>query len=64
MSTFLSYNGGNKNKKFKSTELHKLLLSVHHLSINEQEAFIKKAFLEWKGDNEQTDDVLMGGIRI
>jgi len=32
--------------------------------MDEQEAFMAKAYDEWKGGNEQIDDVLLVGIKI
>jgi serine phosphatase RsbU (regulator of sigma subunit) len=56
--------GGDNNKKFTSRRLRELLLGVHQLPVPEQKARIMEAFEKWKGNNEQTDDVLMIGIRF
>jgi len=56
--------GGPKNKKFKYKPFKKLLLDNSHLSMAEQKAALEKAFTEWKGDNEQVDDVTVVGIKI
>jgi serine phosphatase RsbU (regulator of sigma subunit) len=56
--------GGEKNKKFTSKRFRELLLSVNRQNTSEQEKNINAAFESWKGNNEQTDDVLMIGIRL
>lgn len=56
--------GGEKNKKFKSANLKKLLEQVATLPMNEQRDAIHRAFLEWKGENEQVDDITILGIRV
>ncbi len=56
--------GGPKGKKFKYTQLKELLLSIQHLSLQEQEEIIKQKFINWKGSLEQVDDVCLIGIKI
>jgi hypothetical protein len=34
------------------------------MTMEEQEAFLEYAFNNWKQDQEQTDDVLVIGLRI
>ncbi len=57
--------GGPRGKKFSYKQLRELLLHIHKLPMETQKAELEKAFLEWKGkDEEQVDDVLVVGIRI
>jgi len=56
--------GGPRGKKFKLNELNKLLLSITHLSMQEQKQKLKEHFDLWKGDLEQVDDVLLFGIKV
>lgn len=56
--------GGEKNKKFKRSAFRKLLLKVKDLSLDNQKQVIKNAFEEWKGDQEQVDDICIIGVRI
>jgi len=51
-------------KKFLSKNFKDLLLSIVDKSLKDQEIIIKNRFLEWKGNLEQTDDVLIIGIKI
>ena len=54
--------GGPRGKKFKTSNLKTLLLSLQGKSMAEQEALIADAFVEWKGDLEQLDDVCLVGV--
>jgi tetratricopeptide (TPR) repeat protein len=55
--------GGPQNKKLFVSELKKILLSVSGKSTDEQKEILQKTFSDWKGKNEQIDDVLIIGIR-
>ena len=56
--------GGEYGKKFKAKALRELLLSVQNKTMEEQHSIIDEAFEDWRGDNEQIDDVCMIGVRI
>lgn len=56
--------GGEQGKKLMSKKLKELLISVQSLPMQEQEILLKSYFNEWKGNNEQVDDVLVIGVRI
>ena len=56
--------GGEKNKKFYSANFEKLLLSVTSFDIQTQKEMISKAFIDWKGINEQVDDVHIIGVKL
>ena len=56
--------GGPKNKKFLSKNLKKLLLANSDLSLSEQKQLLIDALNEWKGNNEQVDDITIVGIKI
>lgn len=56
--------GGADGKKYKYRRFRHLLLALHQLSLERQEEFLKKSIMEWKGENEQVDDILVMGIRI
>lgn len=61
---FIDQFGGEKNKKLNKRNFKELLKTVCNMDMQEQEAFLEYAFNNWKQDNEQTDDVLVIGIRI
>lgn len=56
--------GGEKGKKFKTSNLKKLLLSIQDKNMEEQHLFIDQHFEEWRAQLEQVDDVCIIGVRI
>lgn len=56
--------GGTKGKKFKRSNLKKLLLNICGKSMLEQKVHLKNAFEDWRGDLEQIDDVCIMGVRV
>lgn len=61
---FIDQFGGEKNKKLNKSNFKDLLRTVYEMGMDEQEAFLEYAFNNWKQDNEQTDDVLVIGLKI
>jgi len=56
--------GGNYYKKFMSKNFKNLLANTFDYSMNNQRQKTKDSFLNWKGTNDQTDDVMVIGIEI
>ncbi len=56
--------GGENNKKFMRKRLVSLLMEIKDEPMTRQKEVLVRSFDEWKGDNEQTDDVVMIGLRI
>lgn len=56
--------GGERGKKFMLGNMQKLVAGIYDKPIKEQEQLLQKAFMEWKGELEQIDDVLVIGFRI
>jgi len=56
--------GGPDNKKFMGSQFRQLILDYNHLPMHEQLEIFETKFDEWKGENKQTDDVLVIGIAI
>jgi serine phosphatase RsbU (regulator of sigma subunit) len=56
--------GGPKTKKFKYTQLKELLVSIHNLPLMEQKKKLEKSFIDWKGNNQQIDDVMILGYKV
>ncbi|MFT5602066.1 MAG: serine phosphatase RsbU (regulator of sigma subunit) [Flavobacteriales bacterium] len=56
--------GGIKDKKLMYKPFKKLLLSNYHLSMEEQKQALNSFFEEWRGKNEQVDDVCIIGVRM
>jgi len=55
--------GGRDNKRFKSKKLKKILLDNYNLPFEKQKSIIINEYNQWKGENEQIDDVLILGFR-
>lgn len=55
--------GGSKGKKYRYKPFKQLLLSIQDHSMEEQKKTLEQAFLEWMGDREQVDDVVLIGVR-
>lgn len=56
--------GGPQNKKFKYTPFKNLLKEIHKLPLSQQKSRLQKEFKKWKGNNQQTDDVVVLGFRV
>ncbi len=56
--------GGPDNKKFKYKAFKELILENAEKPMKEQKKIFGHVFDEWKGDNEQLDDVVLIGIKI
>lgn len=56
--------GGNKNKSLLATPFKNLIQEINMLDLEKQLALIKQKHFEWKGNNEQTDDICVVGILI
>ena len=56
--------GGPEGKKYKYLKLKKLILSIQHLPMEQQQIILEDEFDEWKGQLEQIDDVCIIGVRL
>ena len=56
--------GGPFNKKYKPSNMRNFLMSMAHVPFVDQKGRVKTEFVNWKGNYEQTDDVIVVGIRI
>lgn len=56
--------GGPKGKKFKYKQLQEKLIAIHNQPLAEQKNILNETIENWKGISEQTDDILMLGIKI
>jgi serine phosphatase RsbU (regulator of sigma subunit) len=52
------------DKKLMTKRFKEILLSIQHLSMSEQEKYLAKFITDWQGNMEQTDDVLVIGVRV
>ena len=56
--------GGPKGKKFMRKRFRELLVHLSTLAMPEMERALSDAFLDWKGDEDQVDDVLVVAVRV
>ncbi len=56
--------GGSEGKRFMRKQLRDLFLQVHQEHIPEQKNQIEEAFNNWKGNENQVDDVLVLGFKL
>jgi PAS domain S-box-containing protein len=56
--------GGEKNKKFMKNKLKKIVLTLNDKPMADQKKVFENALTDWMGYEEQTDDILMMGVRM
>ncbi|MCX6335201.1 MAG: SpoIIE family protein phosphatase [Bacteroidia bacterium] len=56
--------GGPEGKKFKSKQFKELLMKIYDKPMKDQKDIIISTFDEWKGDQNQIDDIVVIGVRI
>jgi serine phosphatase RsbU (regulator of sigma subunit) len=56
--------GGPRNRKLMRDNFKEMLIEVHHLNLVYQAQLLEQKLLKWRGDNEQTDDILVVGIKL
>ena len=55
--------GGEEGKKFKYRRFRHLLLNIHSQPASRQRELLDQGIIQWMGDHEQVDDILVMGIR-
>jgi serine phosphatase RsbU (regulator of sigma subunit)/ligand-binding sensor domain-containing protein len=61
---YSQFGGTNGDEKLKRKPFKDLLLEINNMSMTDQKQFLEDYFDNWKGKQEQTDDILVIGIRI
>jgi serine phosphatase RsbU (regulator of sigma subunit) len=56
--------GGDRDKKYSARRFYDTLLEVHQLPMDSQKKALEKKLKEWKRHYEQTDDIMVMGIRF
>ena len=56
--------GGDRGKKFKYRRFHDLLLEIHKEPMAKQREILNDTIVNWMGDLEQIDDILVIGVKI
>ncbi len=53
-----------EGKKLNKVRFKELLLTINEMQIEEQETFLEYALNNWKQQLEQTDDIVVVGVKI
>jgi len=61
---FIDQKGGEENKRFRSKAFKNLLLEIQDLPMPDQRKIMDKTLSSWMGNNSQTDDILVIGVRM
>ena len=56
--------GGENGRKFKYHKFKEMFKSVYDKPMDEQKKIISETYENWKGDNNQLDDILVIGLRF
>jgi len=56
--------GGPKGKKFMYKQLRETLVKINNRSMSEQKKILESVFQNWRGEEDQVDDVLVMGVRV
>lgn len=56
--------GGEKTQKFKYSQMKNKLYEIQNMQLSTQKNILIRTFENWKGQNEQIDDILVLGIKI
>lgn len=56
--------GGPNSKKMMTKRFKDILLEINKMTLSQQRDYLSKYFEEWKGINEQVDDILVIGVRL
>lgn len=56
--------GGEDDKKFSRRKLKKLLLDIYTLPMESQKDILSMVLKDWKGDNEQVDDIMVLAFQV
>jgi serine phosphatase RsbU (regulator of sigma subunit) len=61
---YMDQTGGNLNRKFMRKNLLSLLTDIHQKPMIEQKEILDNNLTEWRGKNDQVDDILVIGIKV
>lgn len=61
---FVDQFGGPNRKKYLKKRLRETLLRIHQFPLQKQKEALERTFKQWKGKNEQIDDVLIVGVKF
>lgn len=56
--------GGKNDKKFMSKRLYNMLTQIHKMPLEKQKIHLENQLEKWQANNDQTDDIMMIGIKL
>ena len=56
--------GGEKRKKFLSFNMKELFIQIHTMNMDQQKSELEKKHMEWRSKTDQTDDILIIGLKV
>jgi serine phosphatase RsbU (regulator of sigma subunit) len=56
--------GGKDGRKYMSKRFKNFLLEIHQRPMNEQRELLYQEHLDWRGDFEQIDDIVVFGVKV
>ncbi len=56
--------GGDKGKKFRSKRFESILTENSHIAMKIQKEILETTIDDWRGNQEQVDDILVIGVRV
>ncbi|MBN2745219.1 MAG: SpoIIE family protein phosphatase [Bacteroidales bacterium] len=56
--------GGPQGKKFMTKQFKDLIMEIYQKPMEEQSQILEKTLIEWRGEIEQVDDIIIIGVRI
>ncbi|HLO58116.1 MAG TPA: tetratricopeptide repeat protein [Bacteroidales bacterium] len=61
---FYSQFGGDHGDKMKSRRFQEIITEINNLPIDRQKAALEKHYEDWKGSENQIDDILVLGVKV
>ena len=61
---YIDQMGGSKKKKLKAKRFKEIILEANSYPISQQKDLLSRKLEEWSGNEEQTDDIVVMGLRI
>ncbi len=56
--------GGDNDSKLKTKNFKKILIEIYDKPMSEQKQILEDTFIKWKGNTEQTDDIIIFGVKV
>lgn len=56
--------GGEKRKKFLTFHMKELLVQIHSMPMEKQKEELDRKHMEWRSKTDQTDDILIIGLKV